>query len=459
MKQKINLFKESGLFMLIIMLLCSMFGVVDAGAMTADAISLPNGGIANPGGTNSDQFTRENSEDLNLNDVQRKVVRINAGASPITQFSFYAINEQATSRIQELYLTDILPDNTTLKTEYAAPRAGNGSETVTIDTNNNDIFSAKETIIFPEVYGYDDTGTTLTEQFFVGYILKKTDEGKLVIKAVNGQKIGTTVKSVPSLPADTPLLRAGRAHNETDMRTDPYALVPTKETQHLQTFRCQVEQSTLDKIANKEADWDFSDMELAGIDDMKRGMSKSYLLGKKDKIYDENKREVYLTGGIFWQAGKKFVYRGDGAGEAFTYEELIRLSEMAFTGGNGSRKKYFLVGSGLMTNLSLIKYANVFQMANSTHVRYGITFKEIVTNFGSLYVVHDETFDHACRRDSGLIFDPSLLRKHSIFSMKTADLDLRLSGEKDVDARIIADISGLWLQNRLAHVAVEKLKK
>ncbi|MDR0768710.1 MAG: hypothetical protein LBE71_02220 [Dysgonamonadaceae bacterium] len=454
MKRTVEFLKEHGLVMLAITLLCSLFGICDAGAMTADVVSMGEGGVGATNQISTSQFTNEASEDLNLPDVQRKVVKINAGASPLTQFSFYALKEKATSMVQELYLVDILPDSTTLKAAYVEPNT-NGVETVTLDTNNNGIFSAKETIIFPLVKGYNETGEVQTEHFFMGYILKKTDEGKLIVKAVNGKKIGATNDSVPSLEANTKILRCGRAHNEIDMGTEPYALVPTKETQYLQKFRCQVEESTLEKIAKKEADWKFSDKERAAVDDMKRGMSKSYLLGVKNKIYDEKRLEVYTTEGVYWQAGKEFLY-GANAERVFTYEELIRLTEMAFTGGNGNKNKYFLVGSGLMTNLSLIKDAQNFKLAKSTHVKYGITFKEIETNFGNLYVVHDETFDRMDMRENGFIFDPSLLRKHSIVDMAVKDFDLRESAQRDVDARSITDISCLWLQNRLAHIRVAK---
>jgi hypothetical protein len=455
MIQKIKMFKESGLFMLTVMLLCSLFGVVDAGAITADVIAGTEGGALAPGGINTAQFSRENSDNLLLNDIEKKVVKVNAGASVMTQLAFYATKRSATSMIQEHYLTDVLPDNTTLKTAYTAPASGNGVEVATIDTNNNDIFSTKETIIFPGVKGYNENGTEQTEQYFMAYILKKTDEGKLSIKAVNGKKIGNTDNSIPSLAADAKILRCGRAHNEIDMRTAPYAVVPTKKVQYLQSFRCQIEESTLQKIANKEVEWEFSDLEEAAVIDMKRGMSKNFLLGIKRKIYDENRHEVFFTGGVYWQAKRKFIYGNNPEGK-FTFEELVHLSRTAFTGGNGSKRKYFLVGSDLLSELSLMEYANVQRPANSTHVRYGITFDVMVTKFGTLYVVHDETFDDAGMSDKGLIFDNSLLRKYSIYNMKTDDLDLRKSGEKDVDARTISEVSALLLQNPEAHVQVEK---
>jgi hypothetical protein len=455
MKEKFRLFRESGLFMVIILLLCTLFGIGDASCMTADVVAGASGGAINPDAIASAQFSRENSDDLLLNDIEKKVVKVRPMASPMTQLGMYASKRKATSQIQQYYMTDVLPVNATLATAYTEPDSGNGVDTVTINTSSNSIFSAKETIIFPAVNGYNDNGTAQTEQFFMAYILKKQDDGRLIIKAVNGKSIGGTSNSIPTLAANTAILRCGRAHNEIDMRTSPYAVVPTKSTQYLQIFRCQIEESTLQKIANKEVEWEFSDLEEEAVYDMKRGMSKSFLLGAKRMIQDLDNRDVYFTGGIWYQAKKEFVYGANAEG-VFTFEELVRLTETAFTKGAGNKKKYFLVGSGLMTQLSLIRYADNQKPADKTHVRYGITFKEITTNFGTLYVVHDETFDEAGLYESGLIFDPTLLRKYSIYDLKAQDLDLRKSGEKDVDARTISEISGLVLQNPEAHIRVEK---
>jgi hypothetical protein len=413
------------------------------------------GGVIGPGTTATAQFSRENSDDLLLNDIEKKVVKIRPMTSPVTQLAMYAVKRKATSQIQQYYLTDVLPVNATLSAGYTEPSNGAGAETVVIQTSNGGIFSAKETVIFPEVKGYNEAGTVQEEQFFMAYILKKQDDGKLVIKAANGKAIGGTSNSVPTLPANTPILRCGRAHNEIDMRTSPYAVVSTKSTQYLQIFRCLIEESTLEKIAKKEVEWEFSDLEEEAVFDMKRGMSKSFLLGKKSLIQDLDNRDVYTTGGIWWQAKKDFVY-GANADGRFTFEELVKLSETTFTKGAGNKKKYFLVGSGLMTQLSLIKYADNQKPADKTYVRYGITFKEISTNFGTLYVVHDETFDEMGLYESGLIFDPTLLRKYSIYDLKVQDLDLRASGEKDVDARTVSEISGLVLQNPEAHIRVTK---
>jgi hypothetical protein len=439
--------------MMTVMLLCSLLGITDAGAMTADAVAGAGGGVVDPGAINTVQFSRENSEDLILNDVERKVVKIRPMGNPLEQLSRYATRRSSHSQIHEYYSTDVLPVKTTLKTGYTPGTTGD--DHVTIDTNNNAIFSVKETIIFPSVLGYDDTGAVQTEVNFVAYVVNKASDKKLIIKPVNGRSIGGVGNSVPALPVGTPILRAGRGHNEVDMQTSAYACDPTKTRQFLQIFKCQIEETTLHKIADKEADWDFSDVEAEAIFDMKRGMNKNFLLGARRLIRDDDDRDVFLTGGIWWQAGKTFVY-GNAQSTQLTFNDLVHLSEEAFTGNAGNKEKIFLTGSGLMTNLSLIKYADTQKPSNNTFVKYGITFKEITTNFGTFWVVLDESFDEAGMYDKGLIIDPEFLRKVSIHELKAMDFDLRKSGDRNVDARTIEEISALLLQNPDAHIRVEK---
>ena len=59
----------------------------------------------------------------------------------------------------------------------------------------------------------------------------------------------------------------------------------------------QVEESTMQKLANKEVDWTMNDQEEAAVYDMRLGMEKSFLFGVKARVWDNNKKEnVMLTG-------------------------------------------------------------------------------------------------------------------------------------------------------------------
>ena len=155
-----------------------------------------------------------------------------------------------------------------------------------ISTSNSEIFEPTETILVKGVEGYADDGVTPSGNDLVLYVLGKTESGDLRVIAVNGKKIGNTMNCVPSLDSGTTLIRMGRAASELDVQTSQFESLPVKAQNYCQIFKMQIEQSTFAKIANKEANWSFSDQEEAAIYDMRLGMEKNFLFGAKRKIYD-----------------------------------------------------------------------------------------------------------------------------------------------------------------------------
>lgn len=61
MKEKFKKFGESGFIIFLVMLLCTVFGVGDLGAMTADVVKPADGGAISVNATTSVTETRENS--------------------------------------------------------------------------------------------------------------------------------------------------------------------------------------------------------------------------------------------------------------------------------------------------------------------------------------------------------------------------------------------------------------
>lgn len=450
--KKFEFLKGGGLVMLLIMLVCAAFGVVDGSVLAAEATAAPGGGVVVTGETVTTQVIRENVDNLLLNDIERKVVKIRPMGNPLEQLARYAVRRSSKSQIHEYYSSDTISASAKMSGAYTAETV-TGAPQSTINTTNNAIFSVYETILIPSVKGWNEGGTVQSEEFLQLYIIDKSADGKLIVKPVNGKLIGATENSMPTIPDQTLLIRAGRAHNEKDMRTTTYAAVPTKKKQYLQKFCAQIEESTLAKMADKEADWTFSDMEEEAIFDMKRGMNKSFWLGAKRIIYDVKGKEVFMTGGIWWQAGKTFLYGKTALDTQFDNNMLVELCKKSFTGNAGNREKIFIVGSDLMANLSKMAIDKTMN-DEKTMTRWGIKFKVIETNFGTLHLVHDESLDEMGFSANGLIFDPSYLRKISIHDLKTFDLNLRIGGESDVDARTISEISALILQNPEAHVKV-----
>ena len=201
----------------------------------------------------------------------------------------------------------------------------------------------------------------------------------------------------------------GRAATELDVQTAQFEALPVKSQNYCQIFKMQIEQSTLQKIANKEADWTFSDQEEAAIYDMRLGMEKNFLFGAKGRVEDSKKHEtVLLTGGIWSQAGGEFRYKRGG----FTTDTMVSMMREAFTGNAGNKRKVLVGGSGLIELLNKMEMTKVV-MSTESVVKWGIDFSEIRSKFGKLYVLLSEVFDECGMAYNGMIIDPEYLQKYS----------------------------------------------
>lgn len=215
-------------------------------------------------------------------------------------------------------------------------------------------------------------------------------------------------------------------------------------------YKMQVEESTFHKIANKEIGWSFSDQEEAAIVDMRMGMEKNFLFGSRARLFDPVKNEhIYLTGGIWQQAGKTRTVDPD----KFTENTLLDICRDAFTGNCGSKRKILIAGTGLVDAISRIERVRVSSPAE-TMVKWGIEFREIRSNFGSLYVVHSEIFDQCGHGGDGMVIDPDYLTKYVHVPFHTEKLDLRRSGTRNTSAVVITEASCLVLRYPKAHMRI-----
>ena len=401
-------------------------------------------------------LSRETSPDLLLNEIDQQIVKVRPMATPIDQLSRCAGSKHAGSMVVDFYNVDTKPTMTVTTQAYDEPTAQtvtDDSVKATITTAKNEMFDVSDTILVQGVYGYEPDGTTLSSQELVLYVIARDDNNVLKVLAVNGKTIGDVKGCVPSIPAQTKLIRMGRAATELDVMSPQFEAMPRKAQQFCQIFKMQVEQSTMQKIANKEVEWTMNDQEEAAIYDMRLGMEKSFLFGVKGKIWDSTKKEnVMFTGGIWQQAGKEFVYDDDG----FTQESIIDLMRDAFTGNAGSKRKILIGGSELIGLLNKLDYQRVVT-STDTVTKWGIDFTELRSKCGVLYVLLSEVFDECGMADAGMIIDPEYLQKytHQPFSAET--LNLKASGVRNVDATVLTETSCLVLRYPKAHMRIIKV--
>lgn len=396
---------------------------------------------------------QESGNGLLLNEIDKQIVKIRPMATPIDQLSRCAGAKSSGSMVVDYYNVDTKETCTETVDDYDEPNANTVSENdmrAVINTMNNDVFDVSDTILVPEVYGYDERGVNETSDSLVLYVMSKNEDGTLVVMAANGKKVGDVEGCVPSIPVGTKLIRMGRAATELDVQSPQFEAIPKKAQNHCQIFKMQIEQSTLQKIANKEVGWTMSDQEEAAIYDMRLGMEKSFLFGVKRKIYDFKKKEwVLLTGGVWHQAGKDFVLD-----IAKKEEAVIDMMRNAFTGNAGSKRKILIGGSQLIGELNKLSFTRVVANTETT-TKWGIDFSEISSKFGRLYVLLSEVFDDCGMDGCGLIIDPDYIQKYSHLPFGTEALDLKSAGVRNTDALVITEASCLVLRYPKAHMRVK----
>jgi hypothetical protein len=409
-----------------------------------------NGGNHVVGTPLTTSLTEKYAPGLLRNSVDERIVKINPMSTPIDQISRCAGARSCGSMTVEYYSVDTKKTETTLKDGF---KGGSGiarspeMHTYIINTNDDAIFEVSETILMPEVKGVDENGN---EAELVLYVYSRPDSGGIEVYPVNGTLSEDGYRTLPRLNDGVKLVRMGRAATELDVQTAQFSALPRKANNNCQIFKMQVEQSTMQKIAEKEVGWSFSDQEEAAIIDMRLGMEKNFLFGMKSKIFDPSKNEqVYLTGGIWAQTTHEHMMPLKNVKNS----DLVELCSAAFTGTGGSKRKILIAGTKLVEALSNAEFTKTVN-AGETQTIWGIKFREIQSNFGSLYVVHSEVFDQCGHEQDGFVLDPEYLTKYCHVPFSVEKLDLRRSGVRNTDAVVITEASCLVLRFPDAHMRI-----
>lgn len=397
-------------------------------------------------------LSREGSPDLLLNEIDQQIVKIRPMSTPIDQISRYAGCKHSGSMIVDYYSVDTKPTKAVLSDDIAATTPGPNDEppTLVINTNNNEIFDPTDTILVQGIPGADASGSSESKQDLMLYVLHRDTSG-LTVMAVNGFTVNGVPNCFPDVPGGTALVRMGRAASELDVQSPQFESLPKKSRNLCQIFKMQVEESTLQRLANKEVGWTMSDQEEAAVYDMRLGMEKSFLFGSARQVWDPVKKEnIFFTGGIWNQAGKEYELE---LSVDLDVSKMVDLMRQAFTGNAGSKRKILIGGSGLISRISKLDYTRVITAGQ--HVsKWGIDFTELRSKFGCLYLLLSEVFDEVGMEENGIIIDPEYLQKYTHIPFSTEQLNLKKSGVRNVDALVMTEASCLVLRYPKAHMRI-----
>ena len=369
---------------------------------------------------------------LLTNAIDKAVVKIRPMATPIDQISRMGHVRSVDSMDVDYYSVDTRVDSdSVISAEVSAETAGDDNPLYVLTVSHPSRFEATET------FGYGADGVDS-----VGYVVEKNADGTLLCASVKGD--------LSELASGGKIIRMGRAATQLDVQSPQFSALPVKNTNYCQIFKMQIEQSVVMKLSHKEIGWDFTDQQEAAVYDMRMGMEKQFLFGKKAKVYDPRKQEtVTFTGGIWDQAGKEIDVTLNG----FDSKALVDMLRQAFTDNSGSRRKVLIAGSELIAALNRIEHTHVIT-ARDQVTAWGIDFSELQSKFGRLYVVFSDIFDVMGMAGNGIIVDPEYIQKHVFIPFNAERLDLRGSGQRNTEAMVLTEASCLTLRYPEAHARV-----
>lgn len=302
-----------------------------------------------------------------------------------------------------------------------------------------------------------------TGDYFKSDVVFQVTEKKdsaLKLTPISGTKNSSGKFVVPTFTKDIILYRLGNAMSEKDMTTEPFAVYPDEYEQYCQNFMAQIEETTFASITSKKVDWDFNDMEAENIYSMRGEMEASFLFGERYEIKNGSDTTLF-TGGITRSIDKHLFYGElDGSGKRInthlTKEMYTKWMKELFTGNNGSKERVLLAGAGLIEEISLLR-ETYKTMQNNTNMEtfLGVKCTAIVSDFGTLKIVHDPILDEEGWSSKGIAIDLEHLYKKEFVPMKATEIDLRGSGQRNANAKVIQEVSCLVLRHPDCHAIIE----
>ncbi len=448
--KKINLFKVGislvGMFFVAFLYMLTGFLAGAAGAIAATVVAVTGEPVTVQG-------VKTLSPDLDINYISQRITEMRPAATPLdTIMRNLKKDVKIESFRSDFYAVDSRPLYDTVKTAYVSQ--GDGATNYALNVNNISMWNIDDTCLFRGVLGTDGldlmclivnknvSGATITIQPMNGF-------------AGSGTQAGNEILPTAGIPINTRIVRCGQAKNELDAQTTPYQVLPVKDYNYMQIFMAQVEESVFQKIHSKEVKWNFQDYQLQSIYDMRATMELSYLFGVRKQFNDlVSAEERYTTGGIWRSITKSLEYGTGGTDRTIDNSTFVDWAKSVFTGNSGAETRFIFAGDGLMANLSKVDTIIKQLEAKQTEVLYGITFNQINTNFGKLLIKHHPILDQANYSDYGVVLDLNNVEKHVMKPMSTRTLSLRESGQRNVDAVVIEETSGVIVRYPDTHAII-----
>ncbi len=263
--------------------------------------------------------------------------------------------------------------------------------------------------------------------------------------------------NVPALTVDTELFRMASAKDQdAAISNDPMA-TPTKDSNFCQRNIATVSENAYQALQDKEVEYGIAEFKEQALLDFRYQAEISSIFGAK---YSKNngelidpttqKRKLHMRGLLDFDI--PHITRG----EDETVEEFLnKAMQTSFSNNNGSEKRLFLYGPDVATELA---NSGAFQKqleAGKTEVKWGITWKVIETNFGTLMGIMHNALGLVGFGKAALIIDPANIRRIEQVPLTMENLDLKKAGIRNSKDILLEEAWTLEVTNPTTHALLD----
>ena len=378
-----------------------------------------------------DQITQIASDEAVIDTIKRRVKR----SVPVTSFEVdhCMIDEKRSKAYTNAAYSGIMATRAEIPFATTAERK---------------IFQEYYTAICKGVNGYDPTGQIELPGvdlmlFFVG---KNSTTESPIAMAVNGPKVNASDDYcvMPTIPAGTEIVLLSSAAYETQKFIAPSTITPVPERLYLQKQLCNSIVSDYFAAQKKRIPFSENQIAEAAVRQFRLESCRTAWVGQPGKFKVQamdpsmGYQWDYFSKGIRWQFKRQYDLASK-----ITFNDLINLSMVKFTGFNTTKKAVWLLGKQLLNDIQQIDltlYKNVQYMKEKV---FGIECSAIHTVFGDIALVHDPTLDAlGYSRCGGIVDEQGLVR----YYMKNEDAKTENVEGEEAKREIVMTIDCLCLK-------------
>lgn len=273
------------------------------------------------------------------------------------------------------------------------------------------------------------------------------NNGTITVMPLNASKGSAT------LAANAKMFRAGVACDQDVAKTDDPQAMPTKDHNYCQRMLCTVSENAYQRLQEKDVEYGLNDFKEQAIYDFRLQSEAAAIFGG-GAVAGENfidpktrKRKLHMRGVL------DFDIQVIEAAEGMPIDEYLNVAmEKLFAVNNGSEERILLYGAGFATKLANSKWWTKQLEANKTEMKWGVTWKMVESNFGSLRGIMDPALSlTGPYSNCALIIDPAHIRLVEQVPMQQRKLDLVSAGIRNSNDIVLEESITLELTNPKAH--------